>query len=363
MSVSEFYYAREDNVTAANDAVNVFGSTIYTLQFSADSWQNLSLTYVPDGADAGTTPDFDPDTQVIINNQTYNFAVIKSGTLPVASVPPELQGKIVYVIKIDFDQDGDLEGKGDLQLFFTTDPAGTPENMAQIGNGALTLGSVDFVPDPEPVCFSAGTGIATPSGSRPVETLRPGDLVLTEGGRAVQVVWVGLSHFSAAQLAENPAVRPIRIPAHAVRPGCPERDLDLSPQHRIVLDGPACELLFGLPRVFVVANHLVGTLAEVVEDAEGVTYVHLLLEEHEILLGNGLPSESFQPARRVIEGMTGPARAALDATLAVLGAEAMLSRPDALPTLRSPEARVLLHRLVRPFVGRTPGSSVVQVRH
>ena len=64
MSVSEFYYAREDNVTAANDAVNVFGSTIYTLQFSADSWQNLSLTHVPDGADAGTTPDFDPDTQL-----------------------------------------------------------------------------------------------------------------------------------------------------------------------------------------------------------------------------------------------------------------------------------------------------------
>lgn len=308
------------------------------------------LDWVVDDPDADTLPEFDPDTTVFFNGAERKFAVLLTGDLPVGSprVPDGLEGKTVVLIKVDTDGDGVLTAN-DQQFFFVADGSGTLTLMGEFNNGSIQLDptSVDVDPPPTPVCFCAGTEIATPSGPRVVETLRPGDMVLTEDRRAVQIVWVGRSHYSTAQLAADPTLRPIRIPAHAIRRGMPDRDLDLSPQHRIVIDGAACELMFGQPRVLVVAKHLVGTLAQVVEDDAGVTYFHLLFEEHEILLSNALPSESFQPARRMVEQMAGGAQTALMATLDALGAEAMLTRPDALPTLRSPEARVLLDWLVQ----------------
>jgi Hint domain len=347
MSLSDFYYARVDNGTAQNDAVNVNGGDVYTLQFTAPTWQDLSLTYVPDGNDVGTTPDFDPNTQVIINGITYNFAVLKAGTLPVASVPTDLQGKIVYVIEIDFDQDGDLEGKGDLQLFFTTDPAGTSANMALIGNGALTLGNVNLTPPPEPVCFCAGTLIETPSGQRKVESLCAGDMVLTAMGEPRQVMWVGSTRIPAATLRQNPHLRPIIIPAGSLGHGSPATDLKVSPQHRVMIEHGACALLFGEEAVLVPAKFLVGPLADVAEVAGDVVYFHVLLQDHDMLLSNGLPTESFQPARRMIDVMGEAARTTLVAVLAALGEDQMLARKDSLRSLRQHEARVLVHWLER----------------
>jgi hypothetical protein len=104
---------------------------------------------------------------------------------------------------------------------------------------------------------------------------------------------------------------------------------------------PECELFFGSPRVFVIARHLPLSVAHSPEPDAEVVYYHLLLDQHYVLLANGLPCESFQPARRTVEALSPEARASLDATLAVLGEAAMLARPDALPTLASYEARVL----------------------
>lgn len=359
MAISDVFYGLRDKNNAGNNALNLDPGEVVSLQFVSGPSGDLFLEQVPDNGDADSFPNFDPDTQVILNDGTpANFSVLLIGKLPVSGkVPDPLEGKTVILIKIDANGDGILNAS-DPQYFFVADGSGTLTLMSNgWGGGSLTLLAVDDTPPPDPVCFRAGTAIATPSGARAVETLRPGDMVLTDDGRAVQLVWVGRSHYTAAQLAANPALRPVRIPAHAIRPGMPERDLDLSPQHRIVIDGAGCELMFGQPRVLVVANHLVGTLAHVVEDVASVTYVHLLLEEHEILPGNGLPSESFQPARRMVEQMAGGAQAALMATLDALGAEAMLTRPDALPTLRSPEARVLME-----WLSQTPPTGARQGR-
>ncbi|WP_103256265.1 Hint domain-containing protein [Tabrizicola aquatica] len=366
MAISDIFYAMRDKNNAANDALNLDPGQVVSLQFVSGPSGDLFLEQEPDDGDADSFPNFDPDTQVILNDGTpANFSVLLVGTLPVSGkVPDPLEGKTVILIKIDVNGDGILNAN-DPQYFFVADGSGTLTLMSNgWGGGSLTLLAVDETPPPDPVCFRAGSAIATPSGPRAVETLRPGDMVLTEDGRAVQLVWVGCSHYSAAQLAADPALRPIRIPAHAIRRGMPDRDLDLSPQHRIVIDGAACELMFGQPRVLVVAKHLVGTLAQVVEDDAGVTYFHLLFEEHEILLSNGLPSESFQPARRMIEQMAGGAQTALMATLDALGADAILTRPDALPTLRSLEARVLLESLVQttPTLARQ-GSAQTRALH
>ena len=367
MALSSIFYARGDSNSAQNAAINVRNTgqvPVTSIQFTSGAGGDLILDYVPDGADANTIPEFDPDTQVIINGVARNFAFVKSGNLDPARTDPPLENALVYVIKVDMNGDGDMNDAGDTQFFFTTLPSVTPAIMANnIQNGACPLSNLDISPPPSPVCFCSGTDIATPNGLRRVETLRSGDSVLTEDGRTAQIAWVGLSTYSTKALARDPSLRPVRIPANAFGHGLPVLDLDVSPQHRIVVDGAECELLFGTPRSFVIARHLLGTIAHTPEIEGSVTYVHLLLDTHEIVVSNGLPSESFQPARRMLELMTGESRDRLNAALEVLGAEAMLTRPDALQTLSSREARVFLEAVKPADMAPTPGSSLSAGHH
>lgn len=366
MADSITFYAVRDKNSAGNSSLNLDSTDLLSFVFRSGPGGvggDLSLEYVADDADADTLPEFDPDTKIVIGGVEYNFAVMLTGTLPTTNpgatkVPNLLEGKVGMLIKIDLNGNG-LDAN-DPQYFFTLDGSGNPIIVGPWGNGACQLDNVLLPPPPNPVCFCAGTDIATPSGLRRVESLRPGDAVLTEDGRIVQIAWVGHSTYSAKALARDPSLRPVRIPANAFGPGLPARDLDVSPQHRIVVDGADCELLFGTPRSFVIARHLLGAIAHTPEIEGSVTYVHLLLDTHEIVIGNGLPSESFQPARRMLELMTGENRDRLMAALDVLGADAMLTRPDALTTLSSREARVFLDGLapdIRPAVGRVGADS------
>lgn len=156
------------------------------------------------------------------------------------------------------------------------------------------------------------------------------------------MLWVGRTRVTVAEMAAHPEMRPIRIAAGAVTPGCPSSDLDVSPQHRVVLNGAMAELLFGALRVLVPAKHLVGTLAEILTPEADIEYFHVLLEDHEILVSNGMPTESFQPARRTIDCMSEDNQTMLLATLKALGLEKMLRRQDRLRSLKRTEAVALL---------------------
>lgn len=228
-------------------------------------------------------------------------------------------------------------------FFVLGEPPATETQMNGFGSGAIPLSLIDF--DPPPICFGEGTEVDTPLGRRPMQDLRPGDAVLTEDGRTVCLAWVEKSTYPRKRAAQDDRLRPVHLRAGAFGPGLPESDLVLSPQHRVVVEGPACELLFGLERAFVIARHLPEPFATRPEPEADVTYYHLFLENHEVLVTNGLPSESLQPARRMIEAMSDEARESLMAVLEVLGTDAMLTRPDALPTLNHRETRVLLAAL------------------
>lgn len=257
-----------------------------------------------------------------------------------------MQGRQVAVIQVV------VGGQLREYFFVIGEPPATEEQMNGFGNGAIPLTAVDF--EPPPFCFAAGTEIATPRGRRKVETLRAGDLVTTEDGRSVAIAWVGSSSYGRRQAAQEDRLRPVHLQAHAFGPGLPDRELVLSPQHRVVVEGAACELLYGTERVFVIARHLTVPFACMPEPEADVTYFHVLLERHEILLANGLPSESLQPARRMIETLSSEARNGLSAVVETLGAEALMTRPDALPTLNHREASVLLSA-----IALRPGSSDV----
>ena len=193
------------------------------------------------------------------------------------------------------------------------------------------------------ICLARGTLVATPRGEVPVEELGPGDLVLTADGRAEAVRCAGSRRLGAAELAADPALRPVRIAAGAFGPGRPARDLRVSPQHRVLLTGWHAELLFGQPRVLVPAKGLRDDRAIRTDEADEVEYFHLLFDRHEIILTEGLPTESFYPGPHSLAELDAPVREELFRLFPGFAEEQAPFDP-AEPGLRPWEARLLARR-------------------
>lgn len=177
-----------------------------------------------------------------------------------------------------------------VMTFSYTDAAGNLQTGTMVLNGTVT----DWAANPIVICFSAGTMIATPDGEVPVEQLCVGDALCTWDGDVLPVRWIGRRHLSWWDLAVNPQLRPVRIFAGALGGGLPRTDLVVSPQHRVLLEGPKIDLWFGASRVLVAAKSLVdGGHAQFESQVDHVTYFHLLLDGHQILRANGAPAESL----------------------------------------------------------------------
>ena len=131
-------------------------------------------------------------------------------------------------------------------------------------------------------CFATGTCIATLSGPVPVQHLRPGALVRTAAGGVRPVVWLGHRTLDCARHPRPWDVLPVRVQADAFAPGVPSRDLYLSPDHAVFADG-----------VLVPVRYLLngGSIAQI--DAGTITYWHVELDRHDVLLAEDLPCESY----------------------------------------------------------------------
>ncbi len=166
------------------------------------------------------------------------------------------------------------------------------------------------------ICFTPGTMIRTPDGPRPVEELHEGDRVSTKDDGAQQIHWIGQRRMSGARLYAMPDLRPVRIRAGALGEGEPEGDLLVSPQHRLLIGGAAAQMLFNTPEVLVTARDLVNDHNILVDHTlREVTYIHLLLERHQVLWANGIETESFHPANAALATIETGERARLLALL------------------------------------------------
>lgn len=187
------------------------------------------------------------------------------------------------------------------------------------------------------ICFCEGTRILTPRGEVPVEELEPGDMVVTRDRGAQPLRWIG-----RARVALSEATAPVVIRTGALGEGMPARDLRVSPQHRVLTQGPRLQLAFGVGEALVPAVHLVDDHA-ILRDhsAPEVTYFHLLFDQHEVVWSEGLQTESFHPGQYGMGTLDEAARAEVVALFPELAENPTAYGPAARPSLRRYEAAAL----------------------
>ncbi len=218
-----------------------------------------------------------------------------------------------------------LTGDGDTEEFNFTYKI---ENASGVSDTGFVL--VDSVP-----CFVAGTMIRTPTGRQPVETLEPGDLVMTRDDGAQPLRWIG-----QRRIAATGDFAPIHIAANTFGT---HGALALSPLHRVLIRDSLAELLFGEDEVLVAARDLVNDCT--VRRIEGgeVEYVHILFDRHQVVYSEGLQTESFLPGPQTASSFEAEIVDEICAIFPELCRETGRGySPAARRTLRRYEARLLM---------------------
>lgn len=194
-------------------------------------------------------------------------------------------------------------------------------------------------------CFAADTLIRTTEGEIRAIDLNAGDMVETKDAAAQILRLKLLREVGGEELAKRPNLRPICITAGALGQGLPKRDLWVSPQHRMLVDGPLCERMFGRASVLISTRKMCA-LPGVYEDTSctSVTYVHLVFDSHQLVFAEGAPSESFFNGAKELAGMTDEARQEFLSLFPQ--AETRRIKSDAVrPILEGAQARDLARRL------------------
>ncbi len=164
-------------------------------------------------------------------------------------------------------------------------------------NGTIIIGgddpativfeSIECIELPPAPCFTTGTKIMTVSGEVAVEDLKIGDLVNTMDNGVQPIRWIGRR---TVQGTGNLA--PVVFKAGSMGNN---RDLRVSPQHRMLVNDWRAETLFGEFEVLSAAKHFVNGDTVYVEQMAEVEYFHILFDSHEIVFAEGAASESFHP--------------------------------------------------------------------
>ncbi len=211
---------------------------------------------------------------------------------------------------IDGNEDGDdydtldLTGSGPLHVVY--DPSnpenGTVQFLDGVGGavkGVLTFKNIENVIP----CFTPGTLVATPRGEVAVQDLRAGDRVITRDNGLQQIRWVGKRTLNRSELTAAPHLRPVLIRAGSLGNSLPERDMLVSPNHRMLVANDRTALYFEEHEVLVAAKHLIDNKGVLSVEVLGTTYLHFLFDRHEVVLANGAWTESFQPGDQTLGGM------------------------------------------------------------
>jgi hypothetical protein len=283
------------------------GGTFSALAGQTSPISNAVTTAVSEGLEFGWTGT-NPDAYVVTNGSVSqnwvgvytnkvnpdDFAVItienalgQSGTISTQAnidgawqTPPEQAdlGNGTYTITM---QDALAVSSGDGTVPGAPVTQESQPLVLTVDNPGNALAENDIVLGSVP-CFARGTCVATPDGPVAVENLRIGDRVVTLDGQEEPVIWIGRRQVDCARHTEPSRVWPVRITAGAFAPQTPQRDLYLSPDHAVYAAG-----------VLVPVKHLVNGATVVQLAVDTVTYVHIELASHQVILAEGLPAETY----------------------------------------------------------------------
>lgn len=220
------------------------------------------------------------------------------------------------------------------------------DTMVAIAGGVGDDGvSVFTVP-----CFTPGAKIRTLFGLTPVENIIAGDLVATRDNGYQPVRYVARRQMKAPDLEAAPHLKPILIRQGSLGEGKPERDLLVSPQHRMLITGFQARVMFDLDETLAPALALVnGKSIRVAKGKKKVEYIHLVFDRHEVVWADGAETESFYPGGEAMNGLDMKVRDELFEIFPEFRMGALVGfGPPARPLLKRYEAEVFTSR-TRPF--------------
>jgi len=260
---------------------------LYTV--TAYKWTGTHYNAVYNTSYTATLSDNDPayqgagdaDETISINGGVFN---------PTASSP--------YAINVSFTDTGGIAHVETFYFFntggawyFIPGPGSAFTVGATLGNYQNHVVGWNYS---DVTCFVRGTRIRTTRGLLRVEDLRAGMMVETLDAGPQRLRLVLQREISAVELAKNPKLRPVFMPAGSLGNGLPLRDLRVSRQHRMLVSSPVVRRMFGQTDVLVSAIKL-AALPGICVDTEipDVEYFHLLFDDHQVVFAEGTPTESL----------------------------------------------------------------------
>lgn len=132
-------------------------------------------------------------------------------------------------------------------------------------------------------CFCPGTRIATPDGPVAVEQLAIGDPIITHSGTIRAIKWIGQRTYTARFATGNLRLAPVCVRAGALSDARPQRDLWISPQHALFIDGALIPVGLLINGTTILQPDITGDIA----------YFHIELDSHDVLLAEGAPAETY----------------------------------------------------------------------
>lgn len=183
------------------------------------------------------------------------------------------------------------------------------EHGLLLGGGTEMNTQTTGAEKPVIACFTPGAKIATLRGETYVENLVAGDKVVTRDNGIQDIRWIGKKKIDWRIMTAHPHLKPILVRQGSLGNDLPERDLMVSPNHRVLVANQRTALQFDEAEVLVSAKHLVAGVSVQSINSIGTTYIHFMFDRHEVVLSDGIWTESFQPTDTSLKGFGNSQRA------------------------------------------------------
>jgi hypothetical protein len=132
------------------------------------------------------------------------------------------------------------------------------------------------------LCLARDTHVLTDRGEVLVQDLKVGDLVVTPHGASecMPIRWIGRQRYTAARMVYG---QPVLVRAGALGNGLPHRDLRLSADHSVFLDGH-----------LVPVRLLVNAISIIAETHHTeIEYFNPEFDQHTVLIAEGMETETY----------------------------------------------------------------------